>query len=251
MLEQYLSQGFSNDTIKTYRSVLTNFFNYLERIEIAIENITPEIVKDYAKDYKDTTQNKVISVVKTYYSWHTGKELNLEGITPKSFRPDRKLDINEVKSMLKACENKRDSLIMKTLFTTGLRVKELASIKKSDIKIEEGAYRLHFIAKGNKRRRIKLQSGIAKELLNYSSYKPTIFGIGQRQIERIISNLAQQTLSRTITPHCFRHGFATELMKQGVSFQAIQKELGHESISTTLKYIHNNRDNDNWYIDLE
>jgi site-specific recombinase XerD len=250
LLEQYLSQDFSNDTIKTYRSVLINFFNYLERIETKIENITPETVKDYAKDYKDTTQNKVISVVKTYYKWHTRKDLNLDGITPKSFRPDRQLDINEVKALLKACEDDRDRLMMKTLFTTGIRVKELASIKKSDIKIEEGAYWLHFTAKGNKKRRIKLQSGIARELLNYSSYKPTIFGIGQRQIERIISGLAQQTLSRTITPHCFRHGFATELMKQGVSFQKIQKELGHESISTTLKYLHNKHDNDNWFIEL-
>ncbi|MGD9580713.1 MAG: tyrosine-type recombinase/integrase [Vampirovibrionia bacterium] len=250
MLSIYLNQDFSADTRKTYKSVLTRFLNYLDENNLSMNELTPEIVLNYVKNYKDTTQNKIVSVIKTYYKWLTKTELAIEGITPQSFRPDRKLDIAEAKQLLAKASCERDRLMMKTLFTTGIRVKELATIKKDDIKIEDGAYCLNFIAKGNKKRKIKLQSGLARELLDFYSFRETLFGIGQRQIERIISKLSQEVLNRNITPHCFRHGFATELMNQGISFQKIQEELGHESITTTLKYLHNKRGNDSWFIDL-
>ena len=250
MLSIYLNQDFSCDTKKTYRSVLTRFLGYLDENNLSITELTPEIVFNYVEDYKDTTQNKIVSVIKTYYKWLTKTELAIEGITPKSFRADRKLDLKEAKQLILKASCKRDRLMMKTLFVTGIRVKELATITKEDIKIERGNYYLYFVAKGNKKRKIKLQSGIARELLDYKSYKETIFGVGQRQIERIISSLSQEVLCRNITPHCFRHGFATELMNQGISFQKIQEELGHESITTTLKYLHNKRGDDSWFIDL-
>lgn len=250
MLSIYLNQDFSCDTRKTYKSVLTRFLNYLDENNLSMKELTPEVVLNYVRDYKDTTQNKIVSVIKTYYKWLTKTELAIKGITPQSFRPDRKLDLAEVKQLLVKASCERDRLMMKTLFTTGIRVKELATIKKEDIKIKNGAYCLTFVAKGNKKRKIKLQPGLARELLDYKSYKETIFGVGQRQIERIISNLSQEVLHRNITPHCFRHGFATELMNQGISFQKIQEELGHESITTTLKYLHNKRGDDSWFIDL-
>ncbi|MEW5819728.1 MAG: tyrosine-type recombinase/integrase [Cyanobacteriota bacterium] len=250
MLEAYLSQNFSMQTKKTYRSVLTNFLNYLKEQCIKIEQLTPELLMNYAQGYKDTTQNKIVSVVKTYYKWLTRTELAIEGITPQSFRPDRKLEYSEAKRLIRAASNERDALIMKTLFITGIRVTELASLKKDNIKKESGRFYLTFIAKGNKERKIKLQSGLAQKLRTFESGKETIFGIGQRQIERIISKLAQEVLGKNITPHCFRHGFATELMKQGVSFQGIKDALGHEDISTTLKYLHNKRSDDSWFIDL-
>lgn len=250
MLQAYLNQGFSPETQKTYRSVLNSFFRHLKETGQSFESITPETVLDYASRYKDTTQNKIVSVVKTYYKWLTKTELSLEGITPKSFRPDRKLEISEARLMVRNAPCYRDALMMKTLFITGIRVAELARLKKENIKKSSGSFWMCFVAKGSKERRIKLQTGLAKELLAFESGKETIFGVGVRQMERIIATHSKTVLGKTVTPHCFRHGFASELMKQGVSFMTIQEALGHENISTTLKYLHNKRTGDQWFIDL-
>lgn len=250
MLEVYLNQDFSYDTRKTYKSVLTRFLGYLEKKNIPVEKINPDVFMSYARRYKDTTQNKIISIIKTYYKWLTRTELAIDGMTPQSYRPDRNLPVEDVKRMIRNCTNYRDRLLMRTLFLTGIRVAEVASITKENITIDKGQFWLSFTAKGGKQRKIKLQSGLAQELLKFNSDKETIFGIGRRHVERIIASLSQEILGRTVTPHCFRHGFATELMKQGVSFQRIQEELGHEDIKTTLKYLHNKRGNDQWFIDL-
>jgi integrase/recombinase XerD len=249
MLDVYLAQGFTGATKKTYRSVLSKFSQYLEKNGLSIEAVTPEVVYRYTKKYKDTTQNKVVSVIKTYYKWVTKLDLAVEGVTPNSFRADRQLDIHEVRKMMKVARP-RDRLIMRFLFITGVRVAEAARLKKSDIVKEQGRYWLEYVAKGNKIRRIRLQNFLAQDLLKFDSGEEALFGISSRQIERIVSKLGEEALGRVVTPHMFRHGFATELMRQGVAFQKIQEELGHENISTTLKYLHNKRDNENWYIDL-
>lgn len=250
MLEEYLGQKFSNATRKTYKSILGRFLKYLDDKGLMIGNITPELVLEYSKGYKDITQNKIISSVRTYYHWVTKLDLQVDSIKCNTFRPDRDLSISEVRKLIKFAPSRRESLLIKLLFTTGIRVNEIANITKQDIQKENGHYFLYFIAKGNKERKIKLQSVLARELLEFNSNKDTLFGISKRQVERIISNLSQQVLSRNVTPHCFRHGFATELMKQGVSFGKIKDALGHNNIETTLRYIHNNAYGDTWFIEL-
>ncbi|MEW6171207.1 MAG: tyrosine-type recombinase/integrase [Candidatus Omnitrophota bacterium] len=250
MLEEYLKQGFSYDTQKTYKSVLTRFFEYLEEVKLSIEDLTPEVILSYAGKYKDTTRNKIISVIKTYYKWLTKIELVIEAGRIQSFRADRDLSLKDVRRLINSARNPREKLLIKLLITTGIRVAEAARLKKSDITIENGAFYITFIAKGNKERKIKLQSQTARELLKYESGKDTLFGIGRRHIERIIAELSKDILGRVVTPHCFRHGFATELMNQGVSFGKIKEALGHEKIETTLKYLHNNGYNENWFIDV-
>jgi integrase/recombinase XerD len=250
MLEAFLSRDLGHSTRQTYSSVLKRFINYLTEENISINNIQPGNVLEYVKNYKKTTRNKIISIVKTYYKYVTRLDLAIDSYSVNSFRIDRNLHINDVRRLIKYAKCDRDRLIMKALFITGLRVAELASIKKSDIKKENGSYYLYFIAKGNEIRKIKLPNVFATELLNYCSSKDTLLGVSKRHIERIIANLSKEVLGKVVTPHCFRHGFATELMKQGVAFKRIQEELGHKNIETTLRYLHNGDLRQNWYIDL-
>ena len=122
---------------------------------------------------------------------------------------------------------------------------------KKNIKYLGKHYHLEFIAKGNKQRIINISRDLANFLKNFCSGKDTIFGISARQIQRIIKKLGQETLEKEVTPHCLRHCFATELFKQGVSFDKIRQALGHENIMTTLRYIHNNQDKEFWSIDIQ
>lgn len=251
LLEEFLSRDLGIETIKTYRYELEKFERFLKEHESTIYQLKPELLYLYTKGYENTTRNKKVSIVKNYYEWVTGEKFDVKTLKQRNFVPERKLELSEVQKMIEYTSNKRDKLIMKTLFVTGIRISELVRMKKSDIKRINGKVYFKFIAKGNKERNIILQEDICRELLGFKSAQNSLFGIGKRQVEKIIARISNEALGKTVTPHMFRHGFATELMNQKVSFSKIQEVLGHELIATTLKYIHNERNDDSWNIQLK
>jgi integrase/recombinase XerD len=208
-------------------SGLKSFFNYL-------------IFEDYRKD----TPLELIEVPKT------GRKL-----------PDT-LSTDEIDRLIAAIdlstpEGERNKAMLETLYSCGLRVSELISLKISDLFFEEGFVKI--TGKGNKQRFVPVGKTTIKYITQYvnqirvhypihKNFEDTLFlNRRGRQLTRamvftIIKNLAIKIgLNKTISPHTFRHSFATHLLENGADLRSIQLMLGHESITTTEVYMHLDR----------
>lgn len=173
------------------------------------------------------------------------------------------LDIEEIDQLKAAIdmskhEGHRNRAIIETLYSCGLRVSELINLKITNIYFEEGFIRV--IGKGNKERLVPASPAVEKEINIYQNLvrvhqeiKPgheDFLFLNRRgaQLTRvmiftIIKNLAEEIgLKKTISPHTFRHSFATHMVEGGANLRAIQEMLGHESISTTEIYTHLSND---------
>lgn len=95
-----------------------------------------------------------------------------------------------------------------------------------------------------------MPEALAKELLSFKEGNKTLFGIGSRHIIRIISKLGKEALGRNITPHCFRHGYATFLHDKGAPLESIQELLGHKSKETTKRYVHVDEKHERWLVEF-
>jgi integrase/recombinase XerD len=169
------------------------------------------------------------------------------------------LTIEEIDALIQAidrtkAESQRNIAILETLYSCGLRVSELVSLRFSDLYFEEGFIRV--IGKGNKERLVPVSKSVEKEINRYKTdvrdhqtVQPgneNIVFLNRRgakltrvMIFTIIRQLATAIgLKKTISPHTFRHSFATHLIEGGANLRAIQDMLGHESITTTEIYTH-------------
>jgi integrase/recombinase XerD len=151
-------------------------------------------------------------------------------------------------------EGHRNRAILEILYSCGLRVSELINLKITNIYFDEGFMRI--IGKGNKERLVPVSSSVRKEVEIYrnlvrvhqdikAGHEDFLFlnrrgaQLTRVMIFTIIKNLAEEIgLKKTISPHTFRHSFATHLVEGGANLRAIQEMLGHESISTTEIYTH-------------
>lgn len=173
------------------------------------------------------------------------------------------LDKEEIDDLLNAVdlsknEGHRNRAMLETLYSCGLRVSELVNLKITNIYFEEGFIRV--IGKGNKERLVPVSSTVEKEINLYKDFTRVhqeiqpghedILFLNRRgakltriMIYTIIQQLAQKIrLRKSISPHTFRHSFATHLVEGGANLRAIQEMLGHESISTTEIYTHLSND---------
>ena len=145
----------------------------------------------------------------------------------------------------------RDIAVVETLFATGARVSEISNIKKENINLNTGVIRI--MGKGGKERYILIGERSVLELLkryyeqNYENIKQSGYFFVNRDGERfseqsirlMIKRYAKNAgIERNITPHMFRHSFATYLIEEGVDISCVQRILGHSSIKTTQIYIH-------------
>ncbi len=169
------------------------------------------------------------------------------------------LTIEEIDALIQAIdlsknEGHRNRAMLETLYSCGLRVSELVNLRFSDLFFEEGFIRV--IGKGNKERLVPVSPSVEKEIGIYVDFyrkqqdaKPgneNIVFLNRRgaQLTRvmiftIIKDLSESIgLTKNISPHTFRHSFATHLIEGGANLRAIQEMLGHESITTTEIYTH-------------
>lgn len=211
------------------------------------------------------SQARIISGIKQFFKYLMLEDIITEDPTEFLEMPSqgRKLpevltveEIDQLQSAidLSKQEGHRNKAIIETLYSCGLRVSELVNLRFDDIFPEEGFMRI--IGKGNKQRLVPLSPSVLKELdLYYQSMRDHIeikkgneafIFLNRRgakltrvMIFTIIKNLADQIgLQKTISPHTFRHSFATHLLEGGANLRAIQEMLGHESITTTEIYTH-------------
>ncbi len=273
---QYLriERGLASNTITNYGFDVEKLISYLEQHEITSspENISEEEIQQFiyaiAKKVNARSQSRIISGLRGFFNflvfegYRNQNPLELTE-SPKIGRklPDT-LSLEEIDRLIAAIdlstpEGERNRAILETLYGCGLRVSEAISLKLSDLFFAEGFIKV--TGKGNKQRFVPIAEETQKYILLYKNhirahldikkgFEDTLFMNRRgRQLTRAMIFTIVRQLSETagfdkkISPHTFRHSFATHLLENGADLRAIQQMLGHESITTTEIYVHLDR----------
>jgi len=269
-----IERGLSKNTIENYSFDIERLCVFLESnaIEISPVKITEETIQQFiysvSKEVNARSQARIISGLKSFFSYLIFEDYRndnpLELIeTPKTGRklPDT-LSLSEIDALIAAVdlslpEGERNRAILETLYGCGLRVSELVTLKISDLFFDEGFIKI--TGKGNKQRFVPIgnltkkyieiyRNSVRTHLNIQKGFEDTLFlnrrgkQLTRAMIFTIIKNLADKIeLNKTISPHTFRHSFATHLLENGADLRSIQLMLGHESITTTEIYVHLDR----------
>lgn len=252
---------------------LTQFFDSVH-ISPSPEEVTPGHIRDFIKWISElgmtaTSQARIISGIRAFY-----KYLLLEDIVKKDPteliempRQGRKLPdvlaVHEIEQIIKAIdmstpEGHRNKAMIETLYSCGLRVTELVELKLSNIYFEEEY--LKIVGKGNKERLVPIGGQAMYSILIYLQHRRKMIHPKEGEEDILFLNRRGTRLSRvmvfliikelatlagihkSISPHTFRHSFATSLVEGGADLRAVQQMLGHESITTTEIYSHLDRE---------
>lgn len=257
-------------TIKAYRIDLTQFFFYVQSDEPEKEAIE-QYITELHKKYKQKTIKRKIASIKAFYSYLEEEEL----VEQNPFRKikvkfketiilPRIIPLEEIKQLLNYIyvslsslsgiqykHTLRDAAVIEVFFATGARVYEISNIRVENINLNSGLIRI--MGKGGKERYIQISNTAVLDILRkyYAENEPEIkksgyFFInnrGNRYTEQSIRLMLKKYtlkagIQRKITPHMFRHSFATYLIEEGVDVSCVQQILSHSSIKTTQIYIH-------------
>jgi len=215
------------------------------------------------------TQSRVISGIKAFFKYLLIEQIveNDPSELIESPRLGRKLpdflSVEEIDQLINSidlslAEGERNKAILETLYGCGLRVSELINLKISDLHFKEGI--ISVTGKGNKQRLVPIGGSAEKQILIYKDLvrihmpidkksEDILFlnrrgkKMSRQMVFVIIKNLAEKIgLKKNISPHTFRHSFATHLVQNGADLRAVQELLGHVSITTTEIYTHLNRE---------
>ena len=269
-----IERGLSKNTIDNYTFDIERLCLFLDENSISVSpiNINEETIQLFiysvAKEVNARSQARIISGLKSFFTYMLFEDYRtdnpLELIeTPRIGRklPDT-LSIIDIDKLIAAIdlssnEGERNRAILETLYGCGLRVSELVSLKISDLFFDEGFIKI--TGKGNKQRFVPIGSITQNYIEIYKNSVRTHVNIQKghedtlflnrrgRQLTRamiftIIKDLAVKIdLNKIISPHTFRHSFATHLLENGADLRSIQLMLGHESITTTEIYVHLDR----------
>ena len=274
-----IERGLSQNSITNYEFDIKKLIQYLDEhninvspIDISNDVIQP-FVYELSKVLNPRSQSRLISGLRSFFSYLIFEDYRktnpLDHIeSPKIGRklPDT-LSIEDIDKLIAAIDlsktyngiyiGERDRAILETLYSCGLRVSELTNLKISDLFFEEGFIKV--TGKGDKQRFVPIGSHTQKyiniyrkevrsHILIVPDFKDTLFlnyrgnKLTRAMIFTIIKLLAKKiNLQKTISPHTFRHSFATHLLENGADLRSIQLMLGHESITTTEIYMHVDR----------
>ena len=265
-----IEKGLAENSIFAYQKDVEKLVQYATSIQKNAASISYDDLKNFIATLYDLglsarSQARIISGVKQFYGF-----LLLENVIqddpselleqPKiGLKLPEVLTIEEIDALITAVdltkmEGHRNRAILETLYSCGMRVSELINLRFSDLYFDEGFVRV--IGKGNKERLVPVSPQVQKEIQIYNDHirrhqeikkgNENIVFLNRRgaQLTRvmiftIIKQLAEAIdLKKNISPHTFRHSFATHLIEGGANLRAIQEMLGHESITTTEIYTH-------------
>jgi len=277
LIEEYehllkLEKSLSKNTIDAYRSDLQKLINFLKLDGIGLLDATLDDLQHFAASLHDVgiharSQARIISGIKSFYHFLAITDVQevdpselLEGPKIGKYLPSV-LTIEEIDAMIDAIdlskpEGHRNRAILETLYSCGLRVSELCELRISNLFLKEGFIKVE--GKGRKQRLVPISPKAIKDLNNWFAqrsrwrikpgFEDYVFlarwgnGIGRIMIFHLIKELAEKVgIQKNISPHTFRHSFATHLLEGGANLRAIQCMLGHESIAATEIYMHIDR----------
>ncbi len=266
-----IERGLSNNTIDSYLNDLKKLVTYLETQQQKLSPIkikqddVQQFIYDASKQLNARSQSRLISGLRSFFDYlifenyrNTNPTALIE--SPKIGRklPDT-LSVADIDMLINTIDlshpqGERNRAIIETLYSCGLRVSELIHLKLSDLFFDEGFIKV--TGKGDKQRFVPIAKQTQNFINTYKSdirvhipiveaYKDTLFlnrrgkQLSRAMIFTIVKDLAEKAgIRKTISPHTFRHSFATHLLENGADLRAIQLMLGHESITTTEIYMH-------------
>lgn len=241
-------RGFSPQTVKTYLIQNQHFVNYIKKQP---SEITEADIKEYLgyliSDKKISTAS--VALIKAALKFYYDEILKKNIVTLKTPKIARKLPEiltkEEVKRLLNTLTHTKSRIIVKLLYSSGIRLSECLNMKIEDLDLKQkiGWVRA---GKGNKDRMFILSEDVKKELINYIPHaqgRGLLFkgsgggALTPRNIQKMVAKAAYNAgINKKITPHKLRHSFATHLLEAGTDIRIIQELLGHANLQTTQIY---------------
>ena len=266
-----IERGLSSHTIQNYIRDVKKLISYIDKKKITCtpieinEDLIQQFIYEIAKEISPRSQARIISGLRSFFDYLIFE--NYRASNPTDLIETPKIGVKlpdtlseqEINSLISAidlskAEGERNRAMLETMYSCGLRVSELIHLKISDLFFEEGFIKI--VGKGNKERFVPIHSSAQNYIMLYMNeirshlsikkgFEDTLFlnrrgkSLSRQMIFMILKALAIKiNLNKKISPHTFRHSFATHLLKNGADLRAIQQMLGHESITTTEVYVH-------------
>ena len=255
---------YPDNTVNSYLSDITIFKEYLSSLKINYLKVDKDIIREYLKvlgnsNYKSSSINRILSSLKNYYDYLEYKHLIEYNPLKDLNRPKKEkrlpnfINNNDYEKIIKKSLERtdfigrRNTLLLELLYSSGIRISEALNIKIKDINMSDKSIRI--LGKGSKMRIVYFGEYTKEYLEEYLKVRNSSLEylflnknntlLTRRGAEYIISNLVKNSLlKKKVTPHTFRHSYATEMLNNGADIRSVQELLGHSSLSTTGIYTH-------------
>lgn len=267
-----LEKSLSANSIEAYLTDLDKLTRFIESEGKTYADITYQDLQQFVAQLHDIgihprSQARIISGIKSFYrfmlldDYITVDPTELLESPKIGLKLPEVLTVNEINDILDSIdlslpEGQRNRAMLEVLYSCGLRVSELTSLRYSDVYFDEGFIKVE--GKGSKQRLVPISDTAIREIKNYmldrngvtvkKGYEDILFlsrrgtGLSRIMVFHVIKQQAEMAgIKKNVSPHTFRHSFATHLLEGGANLRAIQDMLGHEKITTTEIYTHIDR----------
>ena len=267
-----LEKSLSANSIEAYLTDLDKLIRFVESEGKDFATISYQDLQQFVAQLRDIgihprSQARIISGIKSFYrfllldEYITADPTELLESPKIGLKLPEVLTVNEINDILDTIdlslpEGQRNRAMLEVLYSCGLRVSELISLRYSDVYFDEGFIRVE--GKGSKQRLVPISETAIREIKNYlldrnlmvvkKGFEDILFlsrrgtALSRIMVFHIIKQQTEMAgVHKNVSPHTFRHSFATHLLEGGANLRAIQEMLGHESIATTEIYLHLDR----------
>lgn len=256
-----VERGLSPNTVKAYTADIEGFYEFLRHRGVTLRDASSSDISDYIISVSDylskRSQARLLSSFNSFFDYLVSEGERKDN--PSSAVDSPKLgkylpvvlSVEEVRAILKAAPNERDRAILEVLYGCGLRVSEVCSLKISEVYLKDMFVKV--MGKGSKERLVPMAPSTASAIMDYLSVRPESdagcedvlflnrFGraLSRVAVFKMVKSVALLAgVDKNLSPHTFRHSFATHLIENGADLRVVQEMLGHESILTTEIYTH-------------
>lgn len=256
-----VERGLSPNTVKAYTADIEGFYEFLRHRGVTLRDASSSDISDYIISVSDylskRSQARLLSSFNSFFDYLVSEGERKDN--PSSAVDSPKLgkylpvvlSVEEVRAILKAAPNERDRAILEVLYGCGLRVSEVCSLKISEVYLKDMFVKV--MGKGSKERLVPMAPSTASAIMNHLSVRPESdagcedvlflnrFGraLSRVAVFKMVKSVALVAgVDKNLSPHTFRHSFATHLIENGADLRVVQEMLGHESILTTEIYTH-------------
>lgn len=247
--------------MKAYTADIEGFYEFLRHRGVTLRDASSSDISDYIISVSDylskRSQARLLSSLNSFFDYLVSEGERKDN--PSSAVDSPKLgkylpvvlSVEEVRAILKAAPNERDRAILEVLYGCGLRVSEVCSLKISEVYLKDMFVKV--MGKGSKERLVPMAPSTASAIMDYLSVRPESdagcedvlflnrFGrpLSRVAVFKMVKSVALVAgVDKNLSPHTFRHSFATHLVENGADLRVVQEMLGHESILTTEIYTH-------------
>ena len=256
-----VERGLSPNTVKAYTADIEGFYEFLRHRGVTLRDASSSDISDYIISVSDylskRSQARLLSSLNSFFDYLVSEGERKDNHSSAVDSPKLGkylpvvLSVEEVRAILKAAPNERDRAILEVLYGCGLRVSEVCSLKISEVYLKDMFVKV--MGKGSKERLVPMAPSTASAIMDYLSVRPESdagcedvlflnrFGraLSRVAVFKMVKSVALVAgVDKNLSPHTFRHSFATHLVENGADLRVVQEMLGHESILTTEIYTH-------------